>query len=203
MPPTRRGFGTTILEQAIPFELNGESTPSFTSTGFVLEMLLPAAYAHSVSARNRADDALAEHPQNQADEKGLETLLRTSLVVEDNLFIAIDAEDLLRKLGAHKVDIARSVKDALALIDKCRYSFALLDVNLAPNTSLPVARTLQARNIPFAFGTGYGETLTMPGILTDVPVVVKPYHRAGLAKTLKSLLPADQPASSMPPGRTV
>jgi light-regulated signal transduction histidine kinase (bacteriophytochrome)/CheY-like chemotaxis protein len=198
-PPTRRGFGTTILEQAIPFELNGESKPSFMSTGFVLEILLPAAFAHGASAGHHADDALAGHSQNGADEEGLETLLHTSLVVEDNLFIAIDAEDLLRKLGARKIDIARSVKDALALIDKCRYSFALLDVNLAPNTSLPVARTLQAENIPFAFGTGYGETLTMPGILTDVPVIVKPYHRAGLAKALKSLLPASQSVSSIAP----
>jgi light-regulated signal transduction histidine kinase (bacteriophytochrome)/CheY-like chemotaxis protein len=201
--PTRRGFGTTILEQAIPFEVNGESTLSFTSSGFVLEMLLPATAAHGVSAGHDADHALAESSQNGADEKGLEALLHTSLVVEDNLFIAIDAEDLLRKLGAHKVDIARSVQDALALIDKCRYSFALLDVNLAPNTSLPVARTLQAKNIPFAFGTGYGETLTMTGILTDVPVITKPYHRAGLAKTLRSLLPANQSASSMPPGLRV
>src|SRR4051794_15278935 len=34
-PPTRRGFGSTILEQAIPFEVDGISRPSFRRSGFV------------------------------------------------------------------------------------------------------------------------------------------------------------------------
>jgi CheY-like chemotaxis protein len=111
-------------------------------------------------------------------------------VVEDNLFIAIDAEDLLRKLGASRVDIARSVPEALALVETCHYTFALLDVNLAPNTSLPVARALQARNIPFGFGTGYGDGLALTDIMAKVPIIAKPYHRSGLEEFLKRFLPA-------------
>jgi CheY-like chemotaxis protein len=111
-------------------------------------------------------------------------------LVEDNLFIAIDAEDLLRKLGAIKVDIARSVPEALALIEQCHYTFALLDVNLAPDTSLPVARSLKTKNVPFAFGTGYGEALTLTGIMSEVPIIAKPYHRSVLAEFLSRFLPA-------------
>jgi two-component sensor histidine kinase len=189
VPPTRRGFGTTILEQAIPFEVNGESTPSYLPNGFVLEMLLPAAVANTVPAGLFAAAPAVERTQNRADLKAIETLLQNTLVVEDNLFIALDAEDLLRRLGAYKVDIARSVPEALALIDKFHYTFGLLDVNLAPDTSLPVARSLQAKNIPFAFGTGYGEALTLTGIMSEVPIIAKPYHSSVLAEFLKRFLP--------------
>jgi light-regulated signal transduction histidine kinase (bacteriophytochrome)/CheY-like chemotaxis protein len=188
--PTRRGFGTTILEQAIPFEVNGQSTPRFLPNGFVLEMVLPAPVANIVPSGVFSDAPEVERAQNRGDEKALEMLLHTTLVVEDNLFIAIDAEDLLRKLGASRVDIARSVPEALALVEKCHYTFALLDVNLAPNTSLPVARAFQARNIPFGFGTGYGEGLTLIDIMAKVPIIAKPYHRSGLEEFLERFLPA-------------
>jgi CheY-like chemotaxis protein len=170
--------------------VSGESTPSYLPNGFLLEMLLPAAVANIVPAGLVAAAPAVERAQNRVDEKAIEALLQNTLVVEDNLFIAIDAEDLLRKLGAIKVDIARSVPEALALIGQCNYTFGLLDVNLAPDTSLPVARLLQAKNIPFAFGTGYGEALTLTGIMSEVPIIAKPYHRPVLAEFLKRFLPA-------------
>jgi CheY-like chemotaxis protein len=196
--PTRRGFGTTILEQAIPFEVNGQSTPRFLPNGFVLEMVLPAPVANIVPSGVFTDARVVERAQNRGDEKALEILLHTTLVVEDNLFIAIDAEDLLRKLGASRVDIARSVPEALALVEKCHHTFALLDVNLAPNTSLPVARALQARNIPFGFGTGYGEGLALTDIMANVPIIAKPYHRSGLEEFLTRFLPATDSEYSTP-----
>jgi hypothetical protein len=56
--------------------------------------------------------------------------------------------------------------------------------------ALPVARSLQDENIPFAFGTGYGEALTLTGIMSEVPIIAKPYHRPVLAEFLKRFLPA-------------
>jgi hypothetical protein len=45
-------------------------------------------------------------------------------------------------------------------------------------------------DIPFAFGTGYGEALTLTGIMSEVPIIAKPYHRSVLAEFLKRFLPA-------------
>jgi len=189
-PPMRRGFGSTILEQAIPFEISGKSKPTFAESGFVFEALLPAAFAHAVPAGLIIDALYGGPTLSVAEEAGFASLLRNSLVVEDNLFIAIDAEDLLRKLGADSCDIAKSVSEALALLAERRYSFALLDVNLFPNTSLPVAHKLKELGIPFVFGTGYGEALTTAEVMTDVPVLTKPYHRASMAEVLMRLTPA-------------
>ena len=52
--------------------------------------------------------------------------------------------------------MAGGVKDALRILDSRRPDFALLDVNLGPETSLPVAERLRELQIPFAFATGLG-----------------------------------------------
>jgi CheY-like chemotaxis protein len=136
----------------------------------------------------------ADDPRVATDRAGLAGLLGTSLVVEDNLFIAIDAEDLLRKLGAGTVLVARSVVDALAILGERQISFGLLDVNLGSETSLPVARALLAGGVPIAFSTGYGEAIAMPEAMAGVPVISKPYHHAAMINTLRQLIPPPETA---------
>ena len=184
--PLRKGFGSTVLAQVIPFELNGSSTPRYLRLGYCFDIVLPAAAAQCLegpaAAQQPLDEDIAAGP---ADVK---RLLSKCLLVEDNLFIAIDAEDLLRSLGAESVVIANSVADALAVLTTQPFSFALLDVSLGPENSLPVARYVKAHSIPFAFGTGYGEDLTMGDALADVPIITKPYHRVSMLKALDKLI---------------
>eukprot|EP01037_Dinobryon_pediforme_P001844 gene1844-1874_t len=160
VPPTRRGFGSTIIEQAIPFELNGSSTPHYAPTGFSLDMVLPASAVTLSSTPPRAE-AAGPGQAASADPApvSLESLLLTAMIVEDNMFIAIDAEDMLRKCGAETVLIARSVAEALSTMGEHPISFALLDINLGTETSIPIALALQEAGVPFAFGTGYGEAV--------------------------------------------
>jgi CheY-like chemotaxis protein len=115
-------------------------------------------------------------------------LLRMCLVVEDNLFIALDAEDMLRSLGAGKVAIANSIVEAQKAMLGEKFSFALLDVNLGSDNSLPIARALIASGVPFAFGTGYGEALALPDAMTSTLIVSKPYHRIALMKALVGMV---------------
>jgi light-regulated signal transduction histidine kinase (bacteriophytochrome)/CheY-like chemotaxis protein len=206
LPPTRRGFGSTILEQAIPFEVNGLSSISYLPAGFYINVVLPAAVAAIAPASAQPAQAPADaavwtgDPLEELDATRLASLLSTSLVVEDNLFIAIDAEDLLRKVGAGTVVIARSVVDALTILGERSISFALLDVNLGSETSLPIARVLQATHVPFAFSTGYGEAIAMPEAMAGVPVISKPYHQAAIVNVLMQLVPAQGavPTSALP-----
>ena len=79
------------------------------------------------------------------------------LVVEDNMIIAMDMEAMLLNLGAREVETASCVADALSSVAAKRPDFAVLDVNLGPETSFPVADRLRELSIPFVFGTGYGE----------------------------------------------
>jgi CheY-like chemotaxis protein len=200
--PLHRGFGSTILDQVIPFELNGTCSAQYPVSGFVLELSLPAAVAqiapsgHSMSSQSSG--------KGRSHDGRMTLLLTDVLLVEDNLFIALDAEDLLRGLGARTVTVARSVSEALAAIADKRFSFALLDVNLGPETSMPIARALDAVGTRVAFGTGYGEALILPEALEDIPIVSKPYHRAGMVKVLQPLaeVAAMRPADAASCGST-
>ena len=142
--PTRRGFGSTILEQLIPFELNGSSSSRYLPLGYRLDLVLPAAVAQCVEAPHTAAGAPPIEP-NAIDQVELLDILSTCLLVEDNPFIAIDAEDILLSLGARTVVVASSVAQALDAVEKHEFSFALLDVDLGAENSLPVARQLRAR----------------------------------------------------------
>jgi two-component sensor histidine kinase len=43
VPPSRRGFGSVLIEEAIPYELGGETTLAFPADGVRCEIVIPAA----------------------------------------------------------------------------------------------------------------------------------------------------------------
>jgi light-regulated signal transduction histidine kinase (bacteriophytochrome) len=185
--PTRRGFGSTLIEQLIPFEMNGLSKPQFHASGFVLDVLLPASMAEARPTVIDGDQLL-EAALTDIESASVATLLHSCLVVEDNLFIALDVEDMLRSLGGEKVVIASSIAEAQTAMAQGSFSFALLDVNLGAENSLPVARRLLAGGVPIAFGTGYGETFSLPDAMANTPILSKPYHRVAVLKVLAGMV---------------
>ncbi|MGW9822404.1 light-regulated signal transduction histidine kinase (bacteriophytochrome) [Methylorubrum extorquens] len=165
--PTRRGFGSTIIERSVPYELKGEAEVRYALTGLTARFSIPAAFVRAAPPR------AVRVVQPEAVPSFL--LSGTALVVEDNMIIALEAEEALTALGADSVDMAASVREALRVIDASPPDRALLDVNLGSETSIAVARRLAELGIPFAFATGYGESFQVPPDLGDVPVIKKPY----------------------------
>ncbi|ODN68931.1 Bacteriophytochrome [Methylobrevis pamukkalensis] len=172
-PTMRRGFGTTIIERTVPSELRGTAEFHLDITGVVARYLIPSEYVTVVSmASRRAVPRLTSVPTR--------VLEGHCLLVEDNAIIALDAEEIMQELGAASVEQVASVEEAFATIARRRPRFALLDFNLGPETSLPIAERLHEAGIPFVFATGYGEQLKLPEALTAVPIVSKPFTKASL-----------------------
>jgi light-regulated signal transduction histidine kinase (bacteriophytochrome)/CheY-like chemotaxis protein len=165
--PTRRGFGTTIIERSIPHDLKGETEVEFLLAGLRARLVIPARYVVAGPVALAQPDTPAQRPPAR--------LSGAVLLVEDNIIIALDAEEMLAKLGAAQVDVASSVADALLCIDRNRPDFAVLDVNLGGETSFAVASRLQALGVPYVFATGYGEDVAFPREHAGVPVAKKPY----------------------------
>ncbi|MHA6288572.1 HWE histidine kinase domain-containing protein [Maricaulis sp. CAU 1757] len=176
-PPSRRGFGTTIIERSIPVDLKGEADIRFEPTGLVAEFCVPWQHVRSSTqpAPVRPTPDPAPSPSNSA-------ALRVSgdiLIVEDNMIIALDAEMIWTRLGARQVHTAADVDSALLLIDQYEIEFAMLDVNLGDQTSAEIAERLDRDGVPFMFATGYGESAGVTQSFPKAPVVQKPYdHRA-------------------------
>jgi light-regulated signal transduction histidine kinase (bacteriophytochrome) len=182
--PTRRGFGTTIIERSIPHDLKGEATVEYLLAGVRVRLMIPASFvvAGGTPGHHQPTAPAAPPPHVPAKLDG------TVLLVEDNIIIALDAEEMLTALGATRVDVASSVVDALAYLQDTRPDFAVLDINLGSETSFAIAARLQAMGVPHMFATGYGEDAAFPAEHTGTPVVKKPYSVDSLRAVITTLV---------------
>ncbi|SDE61256.1 HWE histidine kinase domain-containing protein [Limimaricola pyoseonensis] len=178
--PEGRGFGTTVIERSVPFELRGEAELRFALTGVEARFVIPARH---VSDAPEAGDAApaAEAPAQQR-------LSGRALVVEDNMIIALDGADILTELGCAEAVTANGVGEALRLIESNGFDLALLDVNLGNETSTPVAEALTAHGVPFVLATGYGATEAIAEAFPGAPVIKKPYTKRSLQAGFTRLL---------------
>jgi light-regulated signal transduction histidine kinase (bacteriophytochrome) len=188
-PPSRRGFGTTIIERSIPFDLKGDAELRFDLLGVHAHFVIPANYVEMMTSMSGISTKV------ETDTPAPPRLSGTALIVEDNLIIAMAAEVILLELGARHVGTAASVNQALTSIDREKPDFALLDLNLGSENSIPVAIRLTELKVPFMFATGYGERAPIPAELAEAPVVQKPYTRevveAALARMREAMSAKD------------
>jgi CheY-like chemotaxis protein len=105
------------------------------------------------------------------------------LVVEDEILVAMFLEDLLIGMGHEVVGPASRLGEAMEFARNSAIDFAVLDVNLAGDTSFPVADLLRARGIPFVFATGYG-TEGMAADHCDDRTLRKPYAAEDLRQAI-------------------
>jgi len=175
--PVRRGFGTTIIERSIPFELGGEAMIEYLVAGVQARHVIPAEYV-TVPAEQTEISALID------DDKPMGSLSGNVLLVEDSMIIALDAEEILLGLGAAKVETASSSHEAFRILDLHTPTFAMLDVNLGRETSFLIASRLRALGVPHIFATGYGDSITLPAEHADTTVVTKPYTAESIARAI-------------------
>ena len=189
--PERRGFGSTIIERSIPFELKGTADVHYKLSGVEAEFLIPSQHVEP-NGEDAPDELFADRKPSAAKlaaQQASDGIDKSGsvLLVEDSMIIAMDVEDVLQQLGFAKVNVASGVSAALSELEREAPQFALLDFNLGSETSEPVARELDRRGIPFWFVTGYGEALES---LTDTAargILQKPYGKPELEQVVKEL----------------
>lgn len=171
--PNAQGFGTTLITQAIPYELSGESELQYSPGGVQAQMSLPRAVigepqsGQPVGQPTRIDPVPVA-PRSSKPVGGI-------LVLEDNFMIATDMSQSLDELGYHEIEIAANLVDGRTALAENDISMAILDINLGRGgTSIELARELEERGTPFVFVTGYGEVAPLPEDLSHVKKLQKP-----------------------------
>lgn len=186
--PKTRGFGTTLISQAVPFEMNGEASLDFAQEGLKARFKLPARLIE-----RRSPASLVEPAAKSSIVEMIPIRLSNGLILilEDNFMIASDLQSDLQSFGFANTEILSNVKDSLELIASEPVAIGLLDINLGSGqTSEPVATELLRKSIPFLFISGYGDQVHLPPHLRDVPILTKPLTKADLSRGL-SLLAGD------------
>jgi CheY-like chemotaxis protein len=137
----------------------------------------------------RGNASRVQLKQSWRMEFGMSAVIRRVLVVEDEALVAMLVEDALLDAGFEVIGPAATVEEALSLLEAERPDAVVLDLNLAGETSTPVADLLASRGIPYVIATGYGASGLPPGH-QHAMVLAKPYDPGDLIAMLGRLCAA-------------
>ncbi len=190
--PTRRGFGSVIIERVVPFDLQGTASVNYLPAGLQAEFFIPERHI-APTPEGGYDELPRPTTLSFASRTRLEPDARPLagmkvLLLEDNLIVALEAEDLLTSLGAPTVLTASTISDAANILDSACVEFAVLDINLGFETSLEFGERLRRSAVPFIFTSGYGETINAGGANSVTLMVSKPYDREQLGLAISRTL---------------
>lgn len=107
------------------------------------------------------------------------------LVVEDEALIAFEIEEAIRDAGGVVVGPFATVGDAMRLVETEDISAAILDMQLGPNSSLPIAKRLAEKDVPFLFYTAYADKIER---WIAAQIVKKPATPAALVAAVAALI---------------
>jgi DNA-binding response OmpR family regulator len=77
----------------------------------------------------------------------------TILIVEDDVFISMDAADAVARAGVNVIT-TESVRDALEILDTEHISGAILDFQVLDGAVTPIVQRLRRNGIPFRIVSG-------------------------------------------------
>ncbi|ADM10079.1 hypothetical protein PB2503_10134 [Parvularcula bermudensis HTCC2503] len=177
LAPSRKGFGSTLIEKSIPYDLGGDASVSFPPEGLRGKFRIPGRFIDRFWEATQAELSVPKRAKAAAQEETL-TLppLASALIVEDNLIIALDTEEMLSALGVKTIDLASNMATADRLISKKKFSIVCLDINLGGEESFPLAERLSKTNTPHIFTTGFGAAGLPDQYETNAPILKKPYR---------------------------
>jgi CheY-like chemotaxis protein len=112
------------------------------------------------------------------------------LIIEDETFIAMELEEVVKSLGHHVLGVARTHAEAVALAKKRRPGLILADIQLADGTSGldAVNEMLQTFEVPVIFVTAYPERF-LTGVRPEPAfLVTKPFQPAMVSAIVSQAL---------------
>lgn len=185
--PSQAGFGTSLIQQAIPYEMGGTAEVDFRPEGVRAVIHLPS----EVLDQSRGLAPARETPlvlAQQRPDVPTDLLAGQVLVLEDNFMIATGMRSELEELGFDDVETTSNNREALAFLETTRPNLAILDINLGGGkTSAQTALRLQELGVPFIFVTGYGDAAVLLEELRGHARLTKPVTKLDLQNALSKL----------------
>ncbi len=158
------GFGSKLINSVIERQLGGSISRAFDN-GLKCKIIIPVASEWSDASRG---EAAAEPEQADAGAGPV-------LIVEDEALVALDLANMLRVLGYDRVETVASVSEALAMLKKGVVpELAVVDINLAGESSEPVVEVLRGLGTQTILASGYAQVETLSGVFRGLTCLPKP-----------------------------
>jgi DNA-directed RNA polymerase specialized sigma24 family protein len=133
---------------------------------------------------------------DQAGREIAEQVATEVLIIEDEPIIALDIETLVNELGHSVTGIARTHKEAVALVQRRRPGLVLADIQLADGSSGldAVAEILTTIDLPVIFITAYPERLLTGDRPEPAFLITKPFQPESVKAAISQALFFDRRA---------
>ena len=180
----RKPFTSEALSRAVRTALDGESksdTRGQATTEHARDVdrgLEPGDREEPATATPR--EVPADGPSDQSGERPIGPRV---LLVEDEMFIRIDAAELLADLGCTVTDVS-TVADALEALESGTYETLVTDIDLEDGSGVDLAYRVRERypDIRIVFATGHGAVDGADAL--QASVLAKPYDQQSVLKAL-------------------
>lgn len=173
-----------------------------------LEALTPlprqAFLLHSVEGFSREEVALVLNRSisetgrllDQAAHEIAEQVATSVLIIEDEPIIALDIEAMVQDLGHHVIGIARTHREAVAMVKTRTPGLVLADIQLADGSSglEAVNEILIGVNVPIIFITAYPERLLTGEKPEPAFLITKPFQPEAVKAAISQALFFDRRA---------
>lgn len=158
------GFGSKLINSVIERQLGGSISRNFDQ-GLKCSITIPVASEWSAASRG---DAAVEPEQSEPGAGPV-------LIVEDEALVALDLANMLRILGYDRVETVASVSEALATLKRgVTPELAIVDINLAGESSEPVVEVLRGLGTQTILASGYAQVDTLNGVFGGLTCLPKP-----------------------------
>ncbi len=176
--PSRKGFGTTLITEALAYEFNADCSLEFLPAGVQVKFIIPQVETTVEPPSN---------PSRAATHIGLphQKTSFVALVLEDDYMISREMVRMLKSLGASRVDGVPTLEQAADLIARNEYDIAFLDANIRDQFSGQIALLLHQKGVPFAFATGYGSNDQNLRETACIDILSKPVSKSRLQTVLQ------------------
>jgi two-component system, chemotaxis family, sensor kinase Cph1 len=186
--PRRRGFGSLLLQEILPADLDGTIELNFGEPGVRCVISFPFEAASNLMPLRKIGGTKVvsgAHLQMRPDENsGLaETRI---LLLEDEALLALEISEILRSAGAHVIGPFGGLIEGTTAARRESIDVAILDMNLKGQMVYPLAEELLERKIPLIFLSGYNVP-DVPAPLRGVPHLIKPADPAALLNLIAEI----------------
>jgi DNA-directed RNA polymerase specialized sigma24 family protein len=173
MPPERRLSNITPLPRQAFLLLSLEGFPE-EEVGYIL--------GTDIGETRRLADAAGREMAAE--------IATDVLIIEDETFIAMDLESLVRNLGHNVIGVARTHADAVALAKNKKPGLILADIQLADGSSGldAVNELLRTFEVPVVFITAYPERFLTGERPEPAFLISKPYQQSTVSALVSQAL---------------
>jgi two-component sensor histidine kinase/CheY-like chemotaxis protein len=171
---TKTGFGSKLINSVIERQLGGSIVRAFDG-GLKCRISIPIVIER---AEESGAGAASSGRAGQAAQR--------VLILEDEALVALDLANMLRVLGYDSVETASNVPEALAALKRgVAPALAIVDVNLAGESSEPVVEVLRSLGTQTILASGYAHAHALPGAFGGLTCLSKPIILSDFTKALQ------------------